>query len=86
MEGNWGHAAILTLWGMLVVGTIDNLIRPILVGNRLKLHSVLAFMSVVGGLMLFGPAGLILGPVVLTVTIELLGFWRSRSDPEPAAA
>jgi predicted PurR-regulated permease PerM len=64
---------------MLVIGTIDNLLRPMLVGNRLKLHSVLAFMSVVGGLMLFGPSGLILGPVALTITIELLGIWRSRS-------
>jgi predicted PurR-regulated permease PerM len=86
-EGSWGKALILTLWGMLVVGTIDNLLRPILVGNRLKLHTVLAFMSVVGGLMLFGPAGLILGPVVLTITLVLLEIWTSRTtenqvDPE----
>ena len=72
---------------MFVVGTIDNLLRPILVGNRLKLHTVLAFMSVVGGLMLFGPAGLILGPVTLTTTLVLLEIWRSRmgSAAEPAA-
>ncbi len=66
------------MWGVLVVGTIDNLMRPILVGNRLKLHTVLAFMSVVGGLILFGPAGLILGPVTLSVTLLLLEIWRSR--------
>jgi predicted PurR-regulated permease PerM len=77
-EGSWAKALILTLWGMLVVGTIDNLLRPILVGNRLKLHTVLAFMSVVGGMLLFGPAGLILGPVALTITIELLEIWSSR--------
>jgi predicted PurR-regulated permease PerM len=69
---------------MLVVGTIDNLLRPILVGNRLQLHSVLAFMSVVGGLMLFGPSGLILGPVALTVTMALLEIWRSRTASEAA--
>lgn len=87
LEGNWGHALILTAWGMFVVGTIDNLLRPILVGNRLKLHTVLAFMSVVGGLMLFGPAGSILGPVTLTTTLVLLEIWRSRmgSAAEPAA-
>ena len=86
LEGNWGHALILTAWGMFVVGTIDNLLRPILVGNRLKLHTVLAFMSVVGGLMLFGPAGSILGPVTLTTTLVLLEIWRSRmgSAAEPA--
>jgi predicted PurR-regulated permease PerM len=87
LEGNWGQALILTAWGMFVVGTIDNVMRPILVGNRLKLHTVLAFMSVVGGLMLFGPAGLILGPVTLTTTLVLLEIWRSRIGlpAEPAA-
>jgi predicted PurR-regulated permease PerM len=79
LEGSWGKALILTVWGMLVVGTIDNLLRPVLVGNRLKLHTVLAFLSVVGGLILFGPAGLILGPVALTVTLVLLEIWTSRT-------
>lgn len=79
LEGSWGKALILALWGMLVVGTIDNLLRPILVGNRLQLHTVLVFISVVGGILLFGSAGLILGPVVLTVTIGLLEIWSSRA-------
>jgi len=78
MEGDWGKATILTVWGFAVVGTIDNLLYPLFVGKRLRLHTVLAFISAVGGLVVFGPAGLILGPVVLTVTIELLDIWRSR--------
>ena len=78
LEGSWGKALILSLWGMLVVGTIDNLLRPILVGNRLKLHAVPTFICVVGGLMLFGPAGLILGPMVLTLTLALLEIWPHR--------
>jgi predicted PurR-regulated permease PerM len=81
LEGSWGKALVLTLWGMLVVGTIDNLLRPILVGKRLRLHTVLAFISVVGGLLLFGPAGLILGPVTLTVTVVLLDVWHKRTVP-----
>ena len=79
LEGSWGKALILLLWGILVVGTIDNLLRPIMVGNRLKLHTVLAFISVVGGLILFGTSGLILGPVVLTITMVLLEIWKLRS-------
>lgn len=82
LAGSWVKALILTLWGVLVVGTIDNLLRPILVGNRLKLHTVLAFLSVVGGLVLFGPAGLILGPVTLTITTELLAIWAVRASIE----
>lgn len=78
LEGSWGKAIILALWGGLVVSVIDNLLRPVLVGSRLKIHPVLAFLSVVGGLILFGSAGLILGPVVLTVTKELLESWAGR--------
>lgn len=81
LEGSWGKAIILTVWGGIVVGGIDNLIYPILVGNRLKMHTVLAFISVVGGLMVFGPAGLVVGPVVLTITRFLLEVWRTRFAP-----
>jgi predicted PurR-regulated permease PerM len=77
-EGDWGKALILTAWGIAVVGTIDNLLHPVLVGNRLKLHTVLAFLSVVGGLMVFGAAGLILGPMALTMTTVLLEIGSKR--------
>ena len=79
LEGSWSKAVILALWGVIVVGTIDNLLCPILVGKRLKQHTVLAFISLVGGLILFGPAGLILGPVVLTITMVLLEIWTRRT-------
>lgn len=85
LEGNWGKAMALTLWGMFVVGTIDNLLRPILVGNRLRLHTVLAFISVVGGLTLFGPSGLILGPVALTLTTGLLEIWSHQTKAGTSA-
>ncbi|MBI5383321.1 MAG: AI-2E family transporter [Verrucomicrobia bacterium] len=85
MQGEWGKALILSVWGGVVVGTIDNLLRPILVGKRLKLHSVLACMSVVGGLILFGPSGIILGPVILMITVVLLEIWRSRAAAEATA-
>ena len=82
LEGNWGSALILTFWGMLIVGTIDNLLRPVFIGNRLKLHTILAFISVIGGLLQFGAAGLILGPVTLAVTIALLEIWFKRNAAE----
>ena len=78
LEGNWVQAIILVMWGMLVVGTVDNLLRPILVGNRLKQHTLLVFMSLVGGLLLFGSSGLILGPVVLATTIFLISIWATK--------
>ena len=85
MDGSWGQAIVLTLWGLLVVGTIDNLLRPILVGNRMKLPTVLAFISVLGGLLQFGAAGLILGPAILAVTTVLLEIWSGRALDEKSS-
>ena len=56
-DGNWENALILVAWGAVAIGGIDNLLYPMLVGNRLKLHSVAAFLSIVGGIILFGTAG-----------------------------
>lgn len=78
LDGNWEKAIILISWGGLVVSTIDNLLYPMLVGNRLKLHTVPAFISLVGGLYLFGAAGIILGPIAVTITMMLLDIWRTR--------
>ncbi len=79
LAGHEIRALILVLWGAIVVGGIDNLLYPMLVGNRLKLHTVLAFISIVGGLAVFGAAGLILGPVVFTLTRALLHVWIDRN-------
>jgi len=78
LDGSWEKAIILVSWGALVVGGIDNFLYPMLVGNRLKLHTVPAFISLVGGLALFGPAGIILGPMAVTITMMLLDVWRTR--------
>ena len=79
LDGSWGEALMLAVWGGVVVGWIDNVMYPILVGHRLRLHTIPAFMAIVGGLIVFGPSGLILGPVTLTVTVLLLEIWRSRT-------
>jgi predicted PurR-regulated permease PerM len=86
LTGHAGQALILMLWGTIVVGGIDNLIYPMLVGNRLKMHTVPTFIALVGGLIVFGAPGLILGPVVLTVTMFLVEHWRSHIDSHPSAA
>jgi predicted PurR-regulated permease PerM len=83
LEGNIGHALLLAVWGAVVVGGIDNLLYPMLVGKRLKMHTLVAFVAIVGGLIVFGPSGFILGPVVFTVTRLLLQIWNRR-PPEPA--
>jgi predicted PurR-regulated permease PerM len=80
LDGSWGKAVILAMWGAVVVGGIDNILRPMFVGNRLKLHTVPAFISMIGGLILFGASGFILGPLVVSVTILLVEIWGSRDQ------
>jgi predicted PurR-regulated permease PerM len=77
-QGMWGKALLLTAWGGIVVAGIDNLIYPILVGNRLHQHTLLTFISLVGGLIVFGSSGIILGPLSVTLTLLLLEIWHDR--------
>lgn len=79
LQGDWAKAIVLTAWGAVVVGGIDNVLRPMLVGHRLRLHTVPAFISMIGGLFLFGPSGFILGPLVVTVTMLLMEIWKARN-------
>lgn len=84
LDGSWGKALILAAWGAVVVGSIDNVLRPVLVGGRLRLHTAPAFLSIVGGLVLFGAPGFILGPLVATITLVLLEIWKARAHVSPA--
>ena len=79
LNGSAEKALLLTVWGGVVVGGIDNLLYPMLVGKRLKMHTVLAFISIVGGLIVLGPSGLIAGPVIFTITRLLLEVWSKRN-------
>lgn len=81
LSGNWAEAIVLTVWGTVVVGTIDNVLYPILVGQRISLHPMLSFIAIVGGLLLFGAHGIILGPLIIAVAQAALHIWRSRIPP-----
>ncbi|MCS6858971.1 MAG: AI-2E family transporter [Abditibacteriales bacterium] len=77
-QGAYGKAIALALWGMLVIGLVDNFIRPIVIGARTQLHILLVFFSVLGGLLLMGPLGLLMGPVILAVTLALLDVLKMK--------
>jgi predicted PurR-regulated permease PerM len=79
MSGHWGKALALALWGALVIGTVDNFLRPKLVGERARLHELLIFFSVLGGLQIWGPLGLVLGPVIIAVTLALFDIFKRLS-------
>ncbi|HLM54766.1 MAG TPA: AI-2E family transporter [Pyrinomonadaceae bacterium] len=80
LAGAWVKALILVAWGVLAIGTVDNFLRPKLVGERTRLHELLIFFSVLGGLQVFGVLGLVLGPVIVAITIALLDILRHADD------
>ena len=80
VTGSVGKAIILTLWGTLVIGMSDNLLRPALVAKKAKMHDLMIFFAVLGGLRAFGVLGILMGPVVLAVSLTLLEAFR-RADP-----
>jgi predicted PurR-regulated permease PerM len=64
---------------------VDNILYPYLVGDKLRLHTVPTFFSILGGIALFGPAGLILGPLTLAIAIALMDVWWHRTEGGQAA-
>ena len=82
MTGHWPKAVILFLWGILVISTIDNFLRPKLIKGRTKLHELFVFFAVIGGLRVFGVLGIVLGPVVLAITLALLDIFRETNREE----
>lgn len=85
VSGFWVKAIILAIWGTLVIGTVDNFLRPKLVGEKTKLHELFIFFSVLGGLKVFGVLGIVLGPVVLAITLALLDVFRHVDKAEEEA-
>ena len=61
----------LLAWGILAVGLIDNILGPTLVGRGTKIHPFLVLFGVLGGIQLFGPAGFIAGPLILSLLFAL---------------
>lgn len=71
--GAWVEASILFLYGALIIGLADNVLRPILVGRDTKLPDYIVLFSTMGGIALFGINGFVIGPLIAAV---FLAFWN----------
>ena len=78
VNDKWIAGIALILWGVLVMTALTSLLYPKLVGERLRLHTFLVFIALIGGLAAFGLIGAIVGPLILALTVELLEIWRKR--------
>jgi len=78
--GHTGWGTVLLVW-TLIVGTIDNVLRPVLIKRGADLPLLLVFAGVIGGLIGFGMVGLFVGPVMLAVTYTLTVAWVREGEP-----
>ena len=95
----WGPAGILMLltghiwegililaFGFLVISTIDNLLRPILIGKDVEMHPLLIFLSTLGGIVLFGFSGFVIGPIITSMLLAIWEMYDEFFRKDPAAA
>lgn len=73
-EGMVGKAIAMILFG-LGAGIVDNIVRPIILKGRSKMHPMISLISIFGGIGLFGIVGVFMGPVLASLMIALLGLW-----------
>ena len=76
-QGVYLKSLILLAWGALVVSLSDNLLRPILIGGRTQVHTLLLFFGILGGLRFFGFLGLIAGPLVITICLAMIEIYTA---------
>lgn len=81
---NFGGIGLL-IWGVLAVGMIDNFLGPKLMGHGMRMHPLIVFLAVLGGLAFFGPLGFLLGPLAMSLCLALIEIYFSLKAREKEA-
>jgi predicted PurR-regulated permease PerM len=79
-----GHpymALFLAVWGLAVVGLVDNLVKPLLIKRGLEIHGAIVFFSLIGGLAMFGAIGLLLGPLFVSLFLAVVRMYHRDYSP-----
>ncbi len=76
--GSYGAAIFLVIWGLFLVGTIDNFLKPYLIGNRAHTYPLMTFLVVLGGIIVMDLKGVILGPIMLVILMSFLHIYEAE--------
>jgi predicted PurR-regulated permease PerM len=80
-----GHpymALFLAVWGIVVVGLADNVVRPLLIKRGMGLHGTVVFFALIGGIAAFGAIGILLGPLIVAFFLALVRMYHDDFAPE----
>jgi len=80
LDGQIAAAVGVGLWCAMVVGTIDNLLRPLLIGKDTEMPDLLVMLTTLGGLALFGAAGILVGPIIGALYMTVWQLWGGAID------
>jgi len=87
MQGRPVPAILLVVWGVLVIGSVDNFIRPLIYRRFSEVHPLITLIGAIGGVAHFGLLGLLVGPLALSYFFELIRMYREEYlEPETAGA
>ena len=79
-SGAWQKGIVLIVFGVLVIGLVDNLLRPILVGRDTKMPDYLVLLSTLGGLTVFGVSGFVIGPVIAALFLSVWTMFQQEQE------
>jgi predicted PurR-regulated permease PerM len=79
-NGAWQKGAVLIVFGVLVIGLVDNLLRPILIGRDTKMPDYLVLLSTLGGLTVFGVSGFVIGPVIAALFLTVWTMFQQEQQ------
>lgn len=76
--GDFVRAVILLVYGSIVISMVDNVLRPLLIGNQTRLPTLFLFFGILGGVQVYGVLGLFLGPVLLAIVVAFIRIYQEQ--------
>lgn len=81
LQGQSNFAMGLLAFGLIIICQVDNVVKPLVMGNRVNIHPALLLIALLGGMNLFGPSGLVFGPVILALIAATFKIYQKEFAP-----
>jgi predicted PurR-regulated permease PerM len=78
LHAAYGRAIAMALWGILIVGTADNVLRPLIIGGRTQIPTIFLFFGILGGLQAYGFLGVFVGPTLIAILVAFIRIYREE--------
>ncbi len=82
MTGDTTSAVGLLVWAVVIVGLVDNFLGPLVVGRKVNIPSILILFSVLGGVSMLGPVGILVGPLTVSLLYSLISIYRHEFNKD----